>query len=82
MATISFAFSPTLVCASTSRCRAAKAETMWMASFDPFLPERRDVLPSMAINSAGVLVSAATQATKQRRKAWASSVAKMSPKWS
>ena len=55
---------------------------MWMASFDPFLPERRDVLPSMAISSAGVLISAATQATKQRRKAWASSVAKMSPKWS
>ena len=36
----------------------------------------------MAISSAGVLVSAATQATKQHRKAWAFSVAKKSPKWS
>ena len=35
------------------------------------------VLPSMAITSAGAPVSAATQATKQRWKASASSVAKM-----
>ncbi len=28
-----------------------------MAPFAPFLPERRDVLPSMAMSSAGVLVN-------------------------
>ncbi len=33
MATISFDFSSTLVCPSTKRCRAAKAETMWIASW-------------------------------------------------
>jgi hypothetical protein len=39
---------------------------MWTASFEPFVwKERRDVLPSIAMTLAGVLVSAATQATKQ-----------------
>ena len=36
MATISFDFSATLTCPSTRRWRAAKAETMWIASFAPF----------------------------------------------
>jgi hypothetical protein len=54
---------------------------MWTGSFDPFLPpERREVLPSMAMTSAGVLVSAETHETKQRWKASASSVAKISPR--
>jgi len=53
---------------------------MWSGSFDPLPPERREVLPSMAITTAGVLVSAETRATKQRWKACASSVAKMSPR--
>lgn len=66
MATISFDFSFTITWPSTMRCRAAKAETMWIASFEPFFCyERRDVLPSTAMTSAGVFVSAATQATKQ-----------------
>jgi len=64
----------------TARWRAAEAETMWSGSFDPLPPERREVLPSMAITTAGVLVSAETRATKQRWKACASSVAKMSPR--
>ena len=38
------------------------------------------VLPSMAITSAGVPVSAATQATKQRWNCSASSIAKISPR--
>ena len=58
MATISSDFSFTFVCASTRRCRAAKAETMWMGAFA--LPaDRRTLLPSMAMSSTGVLVSAA-----------------------
>ena len=80
MATISFAFSPTLACASTRRWRAAKADTMWMASLAPLLPEFRKVLPSMAMSSTGVCISAPTQATKHRRNASASSVARMSPR--
>jgi hypothetical protein len=36
MATISFDFSFTITWPSTMRCRAAKAETMWIASFEPF----------------------------------------------
>ena len=73
-------FSFTFVCASTRRCRAAKAETIWIGALDFALaPDRRTVLPSMAMTSTGVLVSAATQSTKQRWNASASSVAKMSP---
>ena len=45
-------------------------------------PERRDVLPSMAITPSGVPVSAATQATKQRWNCSASRTARMSPRWS
>ena len=36
MATISLDLSPTLVCPSTMRWRAAKAETTWMGSSPPF----------------------------------------------
>src|ERR1700685_3206329 len=82
MATISFDFSPTFVCASTIRWRAAKAETVWIGSLPPFAPERREVLPSMAMSSTGVFVSAPTQAVKQRRNAAGSREAKMSPRWS
>ena len=42
MATISFDFSFTFVCASTRRCRAAKAETIWIGALDFALaPDRR-----------------------------------------
>jgi len=42
----------------TSRYRAANAETMWIGPLEFFLdPERREVLPSMAMTSAGVLTS-------------------------
>src|SRR6516164_699409 len=61
MATISLDFSATATCPNTSRCRAAKAETMWIGSLAFFLePERREVLPSMAMTSARVLMSAET----------------------
>jgi DDE_Tnp_1-associated len=50
------------------------------ANGTPFVPERREVLPSMAISSTGVFVSAPTQATKHRRNAAGSREAKMSPK--
>ena len=77
MATISLDLSATLTWPSTRRWRAAKAETMWMAS----LPlDRREVLPSMAITSVDTPVSDATQATKQRWNASASRVARMSPR--
>ena len=57
MATISLDFSVTAICPITSRCRAAKAETVWIGSLAFFFePERRDVLPSMAMTSAGVLI--------------------------
>src|SRR5215469_5972531 len=81
IATISLNFSDTLTCPSTSRWRAANAETIWIASCAPFF-DRRDVLPSMAITSDGIPVSAATHATKQRWNCLASSVASMSPRWS
>jgi len=42
--------------------------------------DRREVFPSIAITSADVPVSDATQATKQRWNAAASSVAKISPR--
>ena len=45
-------------------------------------PERREVLPSMATTLRRTPISDDTQATKQRRNASASSVAKMSPRWS
>ena len=81
MATISLDFSATLTWPSTRRWRAAKAETMWIAALAPFFwYDRREVLPSIAITSAGVPVSAATQATKQRWNCAASSVAKISPR--
>ena len=52
---------------STSRWRAANAETMWIAALLPgFRYERRDVFPSIAITSAGTPVSDDTHATKQR----------------
>jgi hypothetical protein len=58
--------------------RPAKAETIWMGSFDPFFWYlRRKVLPSMAMTSPGVSVSAAAQMTKQRWNAPASCVATM-----
>jgi hypothetical protein len=47
----------------------------------PFF-DRRDVLPSMAITSDGIPVSAATHAMKHRWNCLASSVARMSPRWS
>ncbi len=63
---ISLAFSVTLTCPSTRRWRAAKAETLWMAALAPFFwPDRRMVLPSIAITSVGTPATAATQATKQ-----------------
>src|SRR3954447_2552771 len=56
MATISLDFSATLTCPSTRRWRTAKAETMWMGALPlVFWPERREVLPSMAITSAGTV---------------------------
>ena len=93
MATISFDLSATSTWPSTSRCLAAKAETMWIGALPLFLwPERREVLPSMATTfwattfwpttSRGAPVRLATQATKQRWKASASSEARMSPRWS
>src|SRR6201987_5473500 len=63
------------------RWRAANAETIWIASCAPFF-DRRDVLPSMAITSDGMPVSPATHATKHRWNCSASSVARMSPRWS
>jgi hypothetical protein len=48
MATISIDLSFTWP--STMRCRTAKAETMWIAPFEPFFRyERREVLPSTAM---------------------------------
>jgi len=41
MATISFDVSLTLVCPRTRQCRAAKADTIWIASLPLLLPERR-----------------------------------------
>ena len=50
MAVISLDFSATLTWPSTRRWRAAKAETMWIAGLPScFRPDRREVLPSMAI---------------------------------
>src|SRR5271154_4107439 len=83
MAMISLDLSATLTWPSTRRWRAAKADTMWIAAFAPFLwAEPRNVLPSMAITSADTPISLATQATKRRWNSVASSVAKMSPRWS
>jgi hypothetical protein len=46
---------------------AAKADTIWIGSFDPFfLYGRREVFPSIAMTSTESLVSAETQETKQR----------------
>jgi hypothetical protein len=42
---------------------------MWIVSLPPLRPERREVLPSMAMTSSGALVSAPTHATKRSRKA-------------
>ena len=81
MAMISLDFSATLTWPSTRRWRAAKAETMWIAGVQPFFrPDRREVLPSMAITPSGAPVSAATQATKQLWNCSASSIARMSPR--
>src|SRR5712664_3202416 len=83
MAMISLDLSATLTWPSTRRWRAAKADTMWIAAFPPLLwEEPRNVLPSMAITSADTPISLATQATKRRWNSVASSVAKMSPRWS
>ena len=54
---------------------------MWTGAWASFLaPERRSVLPSMAITSLGAPVSAATQFTKQRWNCAASSTDRMSPR--
>src|SRR6516162_7156993 len=83
MAMISLDLSATLTWPSTRRWRAAKADTMWIAAFAPFLlAEPRNVLPSMATTSADTPISLATQATKRRWNSALSSVAKMSPRWS
>jgi len=80
---ISLDLSATLTWPSTRRWRAAKADTMWIAAFAPFLwAEPRNVLPSMATTSADTPINLATQATKRRWNSLASSVAKMSPRWS
>src|SRR5258707_946041 len=61
MAMISLDLSATLTWPSTRRWRAAKADTIWIAAFPPFLwEEPRNVLPSMAITSADTLISLAT----------------------
>ncbi len=61
IATISFDFSTTFTCPRTNRCRVAKAETIWIAAFTPFMSaERRTVLPSLAITSAATPDRAAT----------------------
>src|SRR5271170_4314002 len=58
MAMISLDLSATLTWPSTRRWRAAKADTMWIAAFAPFLwAEPRNVLPSMAITSADTPIS-------------------------
>ena len=44
-----------------------------------FAPDRREVLPSMAMTSSGALVSAPTQVTKQFRKAFRVEGARISP---
>src|SRR5580693_1826731 len=50
MAMISLDLSATLTWPSTRRWRAAKADTMWIAAFAPFLwAEPRNVLPTMHI---------------------------------
>lgn len=68
MATISLDFSATAICPITSRCRAAKAETIWIGFLEFFFePERREVLPPMAMTPALTLTNAATQATKGER---------------
>src|SRR5258708_27536671 len=83
MAMISLALSAILTWPSTRRWRAAKADTIWIAAFPPFLWQApANVLPSMAITSADTPISLATQATKRRWNSAASSVAKMSPRWS
>ena len=77
---ISLDLSATLTCPSTRRWRAAKADTMWIGAWLSLLrPDRRTVLPSIAITPAGTPVTEATQATKQRWNCSASRVAKMSP---
>src|SRR6202158_1872235 len=48
----------------------------------PLRPDRREVLPSMATTPSGTPVTAATQAAKQPWNCSASSVARMSPRWS
>jgi len=53
---------------------------MWIGALPAFLsPDRRTVLPSMAITPASTPVNAATQATKQHWKCSASREAKISP---
>ena len=80
IAMISLDFSATFTCPSTMRWRAAKAETMWIGAMSPVLrPDRRTVLPSIAMTPSGMPVTEATQATKQCWNCSASSVAKMSP---
>jgi hypothetical protein len=80
IAMISLDFSATFTCPSTRRWRAAKAETMWIGAMSPVLrPDRRTVLPSIAMTPSGRPVTEATQATKQCWNCSASSVAKMSP---
>jgi len=53
---------------------------MCSAALPPF--DRREVLPSIATTPSGTPASDAAQAAKQRWKRSASSVARMSPRWS
>lgn len=54
IAMISLDFSATFTCPSTMRWRAAKAETMWIGAMSPVLrPDRRTVLPSIAMTPSG-----------------------------
>jgi hypothetical protein len=65
---ISLDFSATLTWPSTSRWRAANAETMWIGGWLRFLrPDRRAVLPSIATTPSGTPVVAATQAVNVKQ---------------
>ena len=74
MATISFDFSPPYL-SQHDALPAAKAETIWIASFEPLVRyERRAVLPSIAITPAGALSTPRprprSKAGRRGRRAW------------
>jgi hypothetical protein len=72
MATISFDFSATASCPSTSRWRLAQAETRCNGSL-PLALARREVLPSIATMSGARSRRLSTQAVKHSAKSGAGS---------